>query len=312
VGRELPGEELKRRQGSLRATRINPVSTAVSTPRVGELDQVIEALRRWQREGSPIQLHPGDIGWFWRFGQDAIASALRVWSRDGEVVAVGLLDEPNLLRMTTDPELRDDGEFAGELADHLDDPERGVLPPGQVYLEAPADTAVHVVLSGRGWEFDAAYTPLCRQLSGPVEDSGLRIEVATEDTAKRRAAVQRASFDNSTFSEEAWRLMAAGPAYKQARCLIAYDENDEAVAAATIWSAGRGRPGLLEPVGVHRDHRRRGYGRAITLAAAAALFELGSSSAVVCTPSSNVAAVATYASAGFEILPERLDRKRPA
>jgi ribosomal protein S18 acetylase RimI-like enzyme len=79
------------------------------------------------------------------------------------------------------------------------------------------------------------------------------------------------------------------------------------VAAATVWSAGAGKPGLLEPLGVHREHRGHGYGRAITLAAAAALQELGSSSAIVCTPSANVGGVATYRSAGFRALPEVRD-----
>jgi ribosomal protein S18 acetylase RimI-like enzyme len=63
---------------------------------------------------------------------------------------------------------------------------------------------------------------------------------------------------------------------------------------------------------VHRDHRGHGYGKAITVAAAAALQELGSSSAIVCTPSFNVGAVATYKSAGFQQLPEVRDRYRDA
>jgi ribosomal protein S18 acetylase RimI-like enzyme len=65
-------------------------------------------------------------------------------------------------------------------------------------------------------------------------------------------------------------------------------------------------------MGVHREHRGHGYGRAITVAAAAALQQLGSSSALVCTPSSNMGAVATYASAGFEPLAEVHDRRRDA
>jgi ribosomal protein S18 acetylase RimI-like enzyme len=69
---------------------------------------------------------------------------------------------------------------------------------------------------------------------------------------------------------------------------------------------------LLEPMGVHVDHRGRGYGRMICVAAAAELAKLGSSSALVCTPSSLTAAVATYKSAGFRQLPERLDRSRDA
>jgi len=46
---------------------------------------------------------------------------------------------------------------------------------------------------------------------------------------------------------------------------------------------------------------------AISLAAAAALRELGASSATVCTPSSNVGAVPTYASAGFRRCPDVTD-----
>lgn len=106
--------------------------------------------------------------------------------------------------------------------------------------------------------------------------------------------------------------MAAGLPYADARCLVAYDDEGNAVAAVTVWSAGPGKPGLLEPMGVHREHRGHGYGKAISVAAAAALRELGSSSALVCTPSVNVAGVATYKSAGFQRLPEVRDKYRVA
>jgi ribosomal protein S18 acetylase RimI-like enzyme len=107
-------------------------------------------------------------------------------------------------------------------------------------------------------------------------------------------------------------VMAAGLPYAEARCLVAYDDRGSAVAAVTVWSAGPGKPGLLEPMGVHREHRGHGYGTAITAAAAAALQQLGSSSAIVCTPSSNTSAIATYKSAGFRPRPEVRDRYRPA
>ncbi len=106
--------------------------------------------------------------------------------------------------------------------------------------------------------------------------------------------------------------MATASPYRRARCLVAYDSNEAAVAAVTVWSAGPGRPGLLEPLGVHRDHRGHGFGTAISLAAAAALQEMGASSATVCTPTSNVGAVATYASAGFRRLPPVTDFRRPS
>jgi GNAT superfamily N-acetyltransferase len=95
-----------------------------------------------------------------------------------------------------------------------------------------------------------------------------------------------------------------------AQVAVGYDGRGNAVAAVTVWSAGLGRPGLLEPMGVHRDHRGHGYGTAITIAAASALREVGSSSAIVCTESSNASGVATYRSAGFRQLPDVPDLHR--
>jgi ribosomal protein S18 acetylase RimI-like enzyme len=156
---------------------------------------------------------------------------------------------------------------------------------------------------------------LSRELTVQVEDCGLRVEVIDarnirDRIVQDRVAVQRAMFPNSTFTLERWRAMAAAPPYRRARCLVGYDRDGDAVATVTVWSAGEGRPGLLEPLGVHRDHRGHGYGRAITVAAAAALQEMGSSSATVCTPSSNVGGVATYVSAGFQKLPDVTDFRR--
>ena len=88
---------------------------------------------------------------------------------------------------------------------------------------------------------------------------------------------------------------------------MGYDDQDNAVATVTVWSAGPDRPGLLEPMGVHRDHRGHGHGTAICLAAAATLRSLGASSALVATPSANEGGVATYAAAGFRRLPEVTD-----
>ncbi|MET9631709.1 GNAT family N-acetyltransferase [Lentzea sp. NPDC006480] len=273
------------------------------------LSDAVDALREWQREGAPFQLHPGDLGWFWRFGEEALTEAVRVWRRDGRVVAVGLLDSPDLLRCTIGPDFQQDESLARQLVEDVSDPERGVLPAGKVCIDSPVGTRFKELLFSRGWQTDEPWTPLRRDLTSPVPDPGARIEVIGPDQAHLHAAVIRASFEKSTFVDERWHMMAGGAPYADARSLVAYD-GDAAAAAVTVWSAGAGKPGLLEPMGVHRDHRGRGLGRAITLAAASALRELGSSSALVCTPSSNVGAVATYRSAGFEQLPEIADQRR--
>ncbi|MDA1358356.1 GNAT family N-acetyltransferase [Glycomyces luteolus] len=281
-------------------------------PGIDELGEAVAALREWQSDDAPMQLHPGDLGWFWRFGGEATAAAVRTWNQDGRVLAVGLLDGPDVLRVTTAPQFLHDAGLARRMAADIADPERGVLPAGKVNVEVPNGAALHEHLAEIGWGTDEAWTPLQRDLADPVEDPGLRIGVAGPELADLRAAVHRSAFEGSAFSEARWHAMAAGSPYADARCLLGFDEAANAVAAVTVWSAGPGRPGLIEPMGVHKDHRGRGYGKAICVAAAAALRELGSSGAIVCTPSSLAGAVATYASAGFRHLSERLDRHREA
>ncbi|MFF4621801.1 GNAT family N-acetyltransferase [Nonomuraea jabiensis] len=288
------------------------MAIVLGEPGVDGLSEVVGVLREWQYDGAPMQLHPGDVGWFWRFGAEATAAAVRTWSRDGQILAVGLLDQPDLLRLTIAPDAQRDEELARQLVEDMTEPERGVLIKGKVNVEAPMSALVQDLLSKNGWNVDDPWTPLRRDLTEPVKDPGVRIEVIGPEQAHVRAAVQRASFDGSTFTDERWHAMAAGSPYADARCLVAYDDQGDAVAAVTVWSSGPGKPGLLEPMGVHREHRGHGYGKAITVAAAAALQDLGSSSAIVCTPSSHVGAVATYKSAGFQPLPEVRDKYRGA
>ncbi|MGW1805242.1 N-acetyltransferase family protein [Streptomyces sp. NPDC002078] len=288
------------------------MTIVLGMPGVDGLSEAVGVLREWQYDGAPMQLHPGDLGWFWRFGAEATAAAVRTWRRDGRILAVGLLDGRDLVRLTTAPDAQRDEELAQRLVEDVTGPERGVLPAGRVYVEAPTGALVQDLLFEDGWDGDEPWTPLRRDLTAPVPDPGVRIAVVGPEQVHVRTAVHRAAFDRSTFTDERWHAMAAALPYADARCLVAYDDQGNAVAAVTVWSAGPGRPGLLEPMGVHREHRGHGYGRAVCVAAAAALRELGSSSAVVCTPSANAGAVATYKSAGFQLLPERRDRRRDA
>lgn len=297
---------------------LGAVSVLLATPTAPELPDVIAALATWQDDGLPVQLHPGDLGWYGRAGTADTAAALRTWSRDGDLVAVGLLDGGGLVRWTVAPWARADDELADEVVVDLATPDRGVLAAGEAAVEAPPVTALHDRLLDVGWTPGEAWTPLRRDLARAVESPGMRIEVVGSEggvTATQVAdytAVHRSAFASPRLTREAWRVMATGPAFPTARSLLAYDDAGTPVAEVTVWSAGPGRPGLLEPMGVHAEHRGRGYGRAICLAAAAALRDLGASSALVCTPSANTSAVATYRAAGYEAEPERLDRVRRA
>jgi GNAT superfamily N-acetyltransferase len=207
-------------------------------------------------------------------GAQAVAAAVWIWSRDAQILAIGLLASAELLRLAIAPAAEHDEELARQMAADVMDPERDVLPRGDVSVEARFGDLFRGLLSEDGWKAGEPWTPLQRDLAEAVPECAMRIEVTRANEAVVRAGVQRAAFDGSTFTEQRWHAMAAGSPYAGARCLVAYDDHDTAVAAVTVWSAGPGRPGLLEPMGVHREHRRRGYGTAITLAAAERLHDV--------------------------------------
>lgn len=257
-----------------------------------------------------MQLHPGDLGWYWQFGAAAVAAAVRTWSRGGQLLAIGFLDGPGVLRMTVAPQVWREEELAHQVVADVSEPRRGVLPAGKVSVETPNGTGVQDLLSDVGWGDGEPWTPLRRDLTEPVRTADMRIEVIGSGQVPEFTAVHRSAWGSPRFTDEKWDAMAAGLPYADARCLLAYDDKGVAVAGVTVWSAGPGKPGLIEPLGVHAAHRGRGYATAICAAAAAELKKLGSSSALVCTPSALSSAVATYKSAGFQQLPERLDRSR--
>ena len=68
----------------------------MTTPAPDDVVSLAETLDLWQLDGGPLQLHPGDLGWFSMRGTEATASAMRVWLRDGRPVAIGLLDGDDL------------------------------------------------------------------------------------------------------------------------------------------------------------------------------------------------------------------------
>lgn len=278
----------------------------IRTPGVSELSVVASVLAGWQHDDGAIQLHPGDLGWYSTNGMNATAQALRTWSAGDEILAVGLLDGPRLLRMGVRPDQHDNDELAHQLVNDVEVPRRGVLPVGAATVEARGAPSFLETLASRGWQLDEPWVPLYMDLSGPVPEPEVRVEHIGRDSAEAWVSVHWSAFRGTPFTEEecrrrlnAWTNMAASPFYTSARSLVAFNDHNEPVAVAAVWSAGEGRPGLIEPMGVHRDQRGHGYGKAITIAAANNLREMGASSAIVCAESSNLAAVSTYKAAGF-------------
>src|SRR3954447_3031581 len=132
------------------------------------LSEVTEAVADWQRDGEPVQLHPGDLGWHWRLGADELARVVHVWRCDGQILAAGLVDGSTLIRMALAPSVDRDDAFAAQLLADLSG-RRGVLPADTAAVEARFGAAFRDLLREGGWVADEPWTPLCRDLTEHVE-----------------------------------------------------------------------------------------------------------------------------------------------
>lgn len=222
-----------------------------------------------------------------------------------------MLNGPNLLRMAFAPGSREDCELAEHIAGDLAGDARGVLPCGTATVEARGAVALDRTLRRDGWEAGDPWTPLTMDLSTHLgtrrlDSTDLQVRAAGPTDVDDWLTVHWSAFRGTVMDEESrdrfrdrWLTMMTGPFAAMARSLIGYDPGGAPVAVTTVWSLGPGRPGLVEPMGVHRDHRGHGYGTAITLAGAVALREEGASSVVLAAENWNAGAMATYHAAGF-------------
>ncbi|GAA1871224.1 GNAT family N-acetyltransferase [Brevibacterium marinum] len=291
--------------------------TQLAVPAVRDLTEIGDELGQWQSDDGPAQLHPGDLGWYSLRGAGATAGDLRVWRSGESTLAVGLLDGANLLRLAIHPSLLHDDSLAQDIQSAVEPSPSEVFAHGTAIVEARGATALCDRLVANGWSTDEPWTPLQRDLSRSVEDPGMTVVTAGIREAEEWASVHWSAFRGTPYTEDdtakfigRWRTMSTGPFSSRARSLLGYDDSGQPVAAATVWSAGPARPGLLEPVAVHRDHQGRGFGKAMAIAAAKNLQQMGASAASVAAETANTAAVATYSAAGFIAHAEVRDLRR--
>lgn len=294
----------------------------LTVPQVAELPDIGAVLDSWQFDDGPLHLHTGDLGWYSLRGPESTARAMRVWRSGERILAIGLLDGADLLRLAIDPTFRQDDQLAQQVQTDIDSANNAVFENGSAIVEARGALRLCDHLQECGWDADEPWTPMNRDLGRPVEAPGIRVKAAGADDAEAWTAVHWSAFRGVSYTADdrdrfvdRWLTMMSGPFSSRAQCLLGYDDCDQAVAVTTVWSAGPDRPGLLEPLAVHRDHQGHGHGKAMAIAAARSLQQLGSSSVFVGAESANIGAVAAYASAGYvprnQVTDLRRDRQSP-
>jgi ribosomal protein S18 acetylase RimI-like enzyme len=274
--------------------------------------ELIDALVTWAPAGCYVgALHAGDVGWQLRLADGSTESGLLAVVDGDALVGVALLDAPTVLRPLIRPDCVHDLAVATALLEYVDAMPRD----DAAFSDAASGSAFRSLLSAAGWELDpdpwvALYRPLTP--ADGNRDDPLCSELTNAADIADRVAVQRAAFANSTFTVERWHQMAAGPGFDPAFEFLRRNADGTPVAAATGWSAGPGKCGILEPVGTDPAYSGQGHGKAVSLAVIAALAHGGASGVTVWTPASNSAAIRTYEACGLRQVEISRAMTRPA
>jgi hypothetical protein len=259
--------------------------------------RLLEAVAAWPERDRPVTgLHVGDVGWHLRLHDDAVDDAFEAWWDGEDLLAYGLV-EGIVGRYAVRPGLETDGDLAETIARSCE-----ALDGDEVYADLPAGSAAHALLAGRGWTDDPdPWIALHADLTEwhPTADlTGVRV-VEAADAVADRVAVQRAGFEGSTFTEEAWHRMAAGPGYRRDLDVVVSTADGVPAAIATAWWPGPASTAILEPVATHHDLRGQGWGGRAVATVLGRLRDLGAPGVSVSTPLDFTAAVATDRSAGL-------------
>ncbi|MBN1583711.1 MAG: GNAT family N-acetyltransferase, partial [Anaerolineae bacterium] len=168
------------------------------------------------------------------------------------------------------------------------------------------DTARIELLLALGWEADDELPyVLNRTEIKPVDVPALPDGYSFQSAQGLQDAAALADVHNGAFGGVGWtpelyRQVMASPGYAPERELVIQAPDGTYVAFSIIWFDDLNRTGLFEPVGTHKDHRRRGFGRAIVLYGMQQMAAAGMAFATVAHFGNNEAARGLYQACGFK------------
>jgi GNAT superfamily N-acetyltransferase len=229
----------------------------------------------------------GELAWVWAKDVDALNPFWRhrLWVRDGRLAAWGWVCLPYRVP-------RGDGTFReakaakltwqahparpgllSEILDWYDDVAGEV---DRLLTVQSADPQAQAIVAAHGYAFDAeagsddgSWVQFnVRDLTDvpdPVLPEGFRFLTAGEVSPADAVAAHRHAWPSSPFTEPAFeRVQRTWPYRADLHVLVAAPDGT-LVATAIVWLDEATRTAEFEPVGTHRDFRRRGLGTALQL-----------------------------------------------
>jgi GNAT superfamily N-acetyltransferase len=236
----------------------------------------------WRLVGPKNDRHVGDLAWgaYQHVGREP-QWARRLWFEEGQLVAYGWLYRPEAtLDWQLHPERR---EVLDPVLEWAEAEVEGAL----VTSAVPEDTAAIETLRRRGYtEVDgepwfAHMTRELDELEEPDVPGGFTLRTVGPGDVGSRVEAHRSAFAPSRVTVESYRnVMAAWPYRPELDC-IAVAPDGRVASYVLVWYDDANRVGEFEPVGTHRDFRRLGLARAMSLDALRRLREAGGERAIV-------------------------------
>jgi len=258
-------------------------------------------------------LHPGDIPHHLFNGNKDYdpAEVMTIWE-DDRGVAAWLLVGPR--HKSYDAQVRPDlrgNDFEREVLEYADNRTIDLMRQHDIsgdciYGDAfRGDTARVQLLSALGYEPDNELPYVLNRteinsIVVPALPDGYSFRSANgiEDAAAL-ADVHNASF-GANWTPELYRRVMESPGYEPERELVIQAPDGTFAAFSVIWYDHLNRTGLFEPVGTNKDHKRRGFGRAIVLYGMQKMAAAGMKFATVAHFGKNEAAQGLYQACGFK------------
>lgn len=258
-------------------------------------------------------LHPGDIPHRLFNGNKyyAPAEVLTIWE-DADGVAAWVVVSPR--SRSFDAQVRPDrrgGEFERTVLQYaeahtLELMQQYTIAGDQLFSEAyQCDTERVALLQEVGWvKEDEPPWVLNRaalvDLPEPTLPAGYTIRAARGvEEAAALAEVHAAAF-GSTWTSALYRQVMESPGYAAEREFVVVTAAGAFAAFTVTWHDQLNRTGLFEPVGTHRDHQRRGLGKALLLTVMRQMAAVGLTHALVVNEGTNAASRNLYRACGFQ------------
>lgn len=236
----------------------------------------------YSRQGPQVSCTLGELDW-WRFTEHdpkAIAST-RLWLVNGEIKAAAWPhgDSVDTFVHPDHRYLEDTMLEWAELRTRDEMPhDEGLQFAAMGY---PRDEFRVALLSSRGYRRSERFF-YCRvkSLTTPLPPMKLPRKfnfkhVVSEQDLAQRVEVHKAAFAPSSMTVERYRRVTQSPSYRPELDLVITAPNGQFIAQCLSWFDPVNRIGAIQPIGVHPDFRRKGFGRFICFETFRRLQELG-------------------------------------